>query len=54
MWICHDASAGDIDNDGDIDIFACGIVMINDGFGYFHFHPDLNRTLQNFVWQSYE
>ena len=20
--------------------------MINDGFGYFHFHPDLNRTLQ--------
>ncbi len=42
----HDASAGDIDNDGDIDIFACGIVMINDGFGYFHFHPDLNRSLQ--------
>ena len=40
----HDASAGDIDNDGDIDIFACGIVMINDGFGYFHFHPDLNRS----------
>ena len=31
----HDASAGDPDADGDIDIFACNILNINDGKGNF-------------------
>ena len=42
----HDASAGDPDNDGDIDIYACNILLINDGIGNFSIHPYIN-----FNWQ---
>ena len=42
----HDASAGDPDNDGDIDIYACNVLLINDGLGNFSIHPYIN-----FNWQ---
>ena len=43
----HDASAGDVDGDGDIDIYACNILMINNGEGQFNIHPYIN-----FNWQQ--
>ena len=42
----HDASAGDPDNDGDIDIYACNVLLINDGIGNFSIHPYINFTWQ--------
>jgi hypothetical protein len=42
----HDASAGDPDNDGDIDIYACNVLLVNDGIGNFSIHPYIN-----FNWQ---
>ena len=42
----HDASSGDFDNDGDIDIFACNILLVNDGSGNFSFHDYLERNQQ--------
>ena len=42
----HDASAGDFDNDGDIDIYACNILLVNDGLGFFTFEANLDRNLQ--------
>ena len=42
----HDASAGDFDNDGDIDIYACNILLVNDGLGFFTFESNLDRSLQ--------
>ena len=38
----HDASAGDPDGDGDIDIYACNVLLINDGIGNFEIHPYIN------------
>lgn len=35
----HDASAGDFDNDGDMDIFACNMILVNNGLGEFSIHP---------------
>ncbi len=43
----HDASSGDPDGDGDLDIFACNILNINDGLGNFTLHSFIN-----FNWQS--
>ena len=34
----HDASTGDIDGDGDMDIFACNMLLINSGLGKFDIH----------------
>ena len=34
----HDASSGDPDGDGDTDLFACGILLENDGLGNFTIH----------------
>ena len=42
----HDASAGDPDADGDIDIFACNILNINDGNGNFTTHEFINLDWQ--------
>ena len=42
----HDSSSGDFDNDGDIDIFACNILLVNDGLGNFSFHDYLERNHQ--------
>ena len=42
----HDASIGDPDSDGDIDIFACNILNINDGEGNFTIHEYLNLDWQ--------
>ena len=42
----HDASAGDPDADGDIDIFACNILNINDGQGNFTTHEYINLDWQ--------
>ena len=42
----HDASAGDPDSDGDIDIFACNILNINDGDGNFTMHEYINLDWQ--------
>tara|TARA_B100001741_G_scaffold155211_1_gene128137 strand:- start:50 stop:1888 length:1839 start_codon:yes stop_codon:yes gene_type:complete len=42
----HDASAGDPDADGDIDIFACNILNINDGKGNFTTHEFINLDWQ--------
>ena len=42
----HDASAGDPDADGDIDIFACNILNINDGKGNFTIHEYINLDWQ--------
>ena len=38
----HDASGGDPDGDGDIDLFACNMLLVNDGKGNFNIHPYLN------------
>ena len=38
----HDASAGDPDGDGDADIYACNVLLINDGQGNFEIHPYIN------------
>jgi len=38
----HDASAGDPDGDGDIDIYACNVLLINDGNANFAIHPYIN------------
>jgi len=38
----HDASGGDPDGDGDIDLFACNMLLVNDGEGNFTIHPYLN------------
>ena len=35
----HDASSGDFDNDGDMDIFACNMILVNNGLGEFNIHP---------------
>jgi len=43
----HDASSGDPDGDGDFDIFACNVLLINDGSGNFTIHPYINLN-----WQS--
>ena len=37
----HDASGGDPDGDGDIDLYACNILLVNDGTGNFTIHPYL-------------
>tara|TARA_B100002052_G_scaffold37093_1_gene29166 strand:+ start:18832 stop:20634 length:1803 start_codon:yes stop_codon:yes gene_type:complete len=42
----HDASTGDFDNDGDYDVFACNLLLVNDGFGNFVIQEDLDFTLQ--------
>ena len=42
----HDASAGDPDSDGDIDIFACNILNINDGTGNFTMNEYINLEWQ--------
>ena len=42
----HDASSGDPDSDGDIDIFACNILNINDGKGNFTIHEYINLDWQ--------
>jgi len=42
----HDASTGDFDNDGDYDIFACNLLLVNDGLGNFVIHQDLDFNLQ--------
>ena len=42
----HDASSGDPDGDGDIDIFACNILNINDGLGNFNMHNYINLEWQ--------
>ena len=38
----HDASTGDPDGDGDADIYACNVLLINDGQGNFEIHPYIN------------
>ena len=38
----HDASGGDPDGDGDVDLFACNMLLVNDGVGRFTIHPHLN------------
>lgn len=43
----HDASSGDPDGDGDIDLFACNILLINDGIGNFTIHQYLNLNWYN-------
>jgi hypothetical protein len=35
----HDASSGDFDGDGDNDIFACNMLLVNNGQGDFDIHP---------------
>jgi hypothetical protein len=42
----HDASGGDFDADGDIDIYACNILLVNDGSGNFSIHPYLGLQWQ--------
>ena len=42
----HDASAGDPDGDGDVDIYACNILNINDGSGNFVMHEYINLEWQ--------
>ena len=42
----HDASTGDFDNDGDYDVFACNLLLVNDGLGNFVIHEDLDFNLQ--------
>ena len=40
----HDASAGDIDGDGDVDIVAGAYIMYNDGDGIFSKYKDLESA----------
>ena len=35
----HDASSGDFDGDGDVDIYACNLLLVNDGLGKFYYPP---------------
>ncbi len=42
----HDASVGDPDSDGDLDIYACNILNINDGEGNFSLHDYINLDWQ--------
>ena len=42
----HDASTGDFANDGDTDIYACNLLLVNDGQANFVIHPDLDFNLQ--------
>ena len=43
----HDSSSGDFDGDGDKDIFACNMLLVNNGFGAFEIHPFIG-----FEWYS--
>ena len=45
----HDASAGDFDADGDFDIYACNVLLVNNGFGEFSTHNFIN-----FDWNKSE
>ena len=38
----HEASGGDFDADGDFDIYACNILLVNDGLGKFSIHEYIN------------
>ncbi len=38
----HEASGGDFDADGDYDIFACNMLLVNDGLGQFSIHEYIN------------
>ena len=38
----HEASGGDFDADGDFDIYACNILLVNDGLGQFSIHEYIN------------
>ena len=38
----HDASTGDFDGDGDFDIYACNVLLVNNGFGEFSTHEYIN------------
>ncbi len=58
VWLVHDIPAGDIDNDGDIDIFIAGIdrnssvyysiIYTNDGTG--KFYADNSQDITNFQY----
>ena len=43
----HEASYGDPDGDGDLDIYACNILNINDGEGNFKIHEHINMSWSN-------
>ena len=38
----HDASSGDFDGDGDVDIYACNLLLVNDGLGNFYIDEYIN------------
>ena len=38
----HDASSGDFDGDGDVDIYACNLLLVNDGLGTFYIDEYIN------------
>jgi len=38
----HDASTGDFDADGDFDIYACNLLLVNDGIGNFSISKYIN------------
>lgn len=38
----HDASTGDFDSDGDFDIYACNLLLVNDGVGNFFIDEYIN------------
>jgi len=40
----HDASSGDFDNDNDMDIYACNIILVNNGLGEFTIHPYIGNS----------
>ena len=40
----HDASSGDFDNDDDMDIYACNIILVNNGLGEFTIHPYIGNS----------
>lgn len=42
----HEASGGDFDADGDIDLYACNMLLVNDGSGGFTIHPFINLEWQ--------
>ena len=46
----HDASVGDFDNDGDVDIYACNILLVNDGLGFFTFETNLDSFFISILW----
>tara|TARA_B110000003_G_C16623698_1_gene524039 strand:+ start:109 stop:1911 length:1803 start_codon:yes stop_codon:yes gene_type:complete len=43
----HDASTGDFDGDGDFDIYACNILLVNDGLANFSIHSFINNNWNN-------